>query len=66
VENGEVDGVVGIYFDQAKKRALVVPSEEIGISIDNYDYGELNEYIGIQIRTNSGKVQEIHSTAACG
>jgi polar amino acid transport system substrate-binding protein len=87
VESGQADGVVGIYFDQAKKMALVVPSEEIGISVNelftkkeatwtytgvpsldtmvlgtvaDYDYGELNDYVAEQLRTSSGKVQEVH------
>jgi len=33
-ENGYVDGVVGIYFSQAREKGFVVPDEEIGISVN--------------------------------
>ena len=35
-ESASSDGIVGIYFNQAKSKGFVVPSEEIGISTNNF------------------------------
>jgi polar amino acid transport system substrate-binding protein len=36
LEKGKADGVVGIYFSDAAGRKLVVPDEEIGVSINKF------------------------------
>jgi len=35
-ERGANDGIVGIYFSQARERGFVLPSEELGISVNNF------------------------------
>lgn len=34
-ESGACDGVVGIYFSQARMKQFVVPDEELGVSVNN-------------------------------
>lgn len=33
-DRGAIDGVVGIYFTQAREKGMVVPNEEIGVSVN--------------------------------
>jgi polar amino acid transport system substrate-binding protein len=85
-EKGKTDGAVGIYYSDALHRKFIVPTEEMGISInkffvrgdsawtytgtrslkqlrlgviDDYDYGEINDYIHEQRTTESNSIDVV-------
>ena len=35
-ETGDADGIVGIYFAQAREKAFVIPAEELGVSLNRF------------------------------